>query len=137
MWYKKRPICFTCTGCGACCKREEGEVYITQKELKAIERYLKKQERPFPAMYMKKESDEIWSIEIGPQGACPFLDSENRCSIQPVKPWQCSAYPFWPEVMQSEFAWEEEARFCEGMNQGEVHSAEEIEEEMKGDPFLE
>ena len=136
MWYDNRAICFACTGCGACCKREDGEVYLTQQELGAIERFLTAHGRAFPVTHINQESEGLWSIPIPTGGACPFLDEANRCSIQEVKPWQCSAYPFWPEVMSSEEAWEEEARFCEGMNRGERHSTQQIEATMKDDPFL-
>tara|TARA_B100000686_G_C16026545_1_gene588530 strand:- start:36 stop:449 length:414 start_codon:yes stop_codon:yes gene_type:complete len=137
MWYEEKTICFACTGCGACCKREDGEVYITDQELDAIERFLKANGRSFPGTHLQREHDGLWSLPIPEGGSCPFLDAQNLCSIQEVKPWQCSAYPFWPEVMHSEQAWQEEARFCEGMNQGEAHSVEAIEESLRGDPFLE
>lgn len=137
MWYDRKTIRFGCTGCGACCKREDGEVYMTQQELDAIERFLEQEGRTFPTTHLKRESATLWSLPIPSGGACPFLDAASRCSIQPVKPWQCGAYPFWPEVMASEEAWREEARFCEGMNEGEAHSVAKIEQTLKEDPFLE
>jgi Fe-S-cluster containining protein len=46
---------------------------------------------------------------IGP--ACIFLDTEtNHCQIYQARPIQCSTYPFWSDIMESEYNWNIEAR---------------------------
>eukprot|EP00536_Pseudo-nitzschia_multiseries_P007499 jgi/Psemu1/18089/gm1.18089_g len=43
--------------------------------------------------------------------ACVFLDREtNRCGIYEVRPVQCSTYPFWSNMLESERHWNDEVR---------------------------
>ena len=47
--------------------------------------------------------------EKGP--SCVFLDPEtNFCQIYPVRPIQCSTYPFWSSLLENEYNWNDEAR---------------------------
>jgi Fe-S-cluster containining protein len=47
--------------------------------------------------------------EKGP--SCIFLDQEtNFCQIYPVRPIQCSTYPFWSNVLKNEYNWNDEVR---------------------------
>jgi Fe-S-cluster containining protein len=40
--------------------------------------------------------------------ACIFLDqSTNSCTVHPVRPLQCSSYPWWPELMPQQH-WQQE-----------------------------
>ncbi len=58
---------------------------------------------------------------------CIFL-SDTGCRIYPVRPLQCSSYPFWGSVLSSEEQWEDEAKECPGINNGKLHTKEEIED---------
>lgn len=135
MWYDQQKICFECTGCGACCKRH-GEVYVTDKELAEIINYMDTHHITNPLTHIRQEHEGLWAIPIPEQGACPLLGKDDRCTVHEVKPWQCRAYPFWPEVMQSKDSWTEEGLFCEGINRGKEHPSSEIEAQMKDDPFM-
>jgi Fe-S-cluster containining protein len=43
--------------------------------------------------------------------ACIFLDhATNACTIYQVRPSQCSTYPFWPAILQSQATWNDEVR---------------------------
>lgn len=110
---------------------------MTDAELDAIFAFAKARDMELALTHLKLEQEGVWSIPIPKGGACPLLDDEGKCTVHPVKPWQCRAYPFWPEVMLTRAAWREEAEFCEGMNRGPSHAAELIEEVMRQDPFLE
>ena len=136
-WYDRpdRALCFECTGCGACCQRE-GEVYVTDEELDAIARFARREGLKLELTHVKLEHAGLWSIPIPAGGACPLLDQEGRCSVHEVKPWQCRAYPFWPEIMQGEASWREEGEFCEGIGRGASHAPSLIDHLMGQDPFL-
>ena len=44
-------------------------------------------------------------------GGCVFLDHDtNQCRIYEARPVQCRTYPFWPDLMASPSAWNEECR---------------------------
>ncbi len=110
---------------------------MTDEELDAIFAHAKEQSLELNLTHLKLEHEGLWSVPIPAGGACPLLDSDERCSVHPVKPWQCRAYPFWPEVMKDRASWDEEATFCEGMNRGPGHTPEHIDAIMRQDPFLE
>jgi Fe-S-cluster containining protein len=51
-----------------------------------------------------------------------------------VKPTQCRAFPFWPELVESRREWLRTAHYCPGMGKGElvrIESAEEQAREMR------
>jgi Fe-S-cluster containining protein len=64
-------------------------------------------------------------------GACTFLDTGRQCRIYAVRPMQCRTYPFWPELVSSEVAWQGEARRCEGINCGDVVSTTRIRKAVR------
>ena len=53
---------------------------------------------------------------------CVFLrrdaNGKSLCSIYQARPTQCRTWPFWPENLKSEKAWQRAAGNCEGMKQG-------------------
>lgn len=65
---------------------------------------------------------------------CVFLDeATNACSIYPVRPLQCSTYPWWPELMPTG-AWKaEQQHMCEGIEHPEApqldrwHAAQQLQ----------
>lgn len=71
-------------------------------------------------------------VQEGSTG-CPLLDGD-LCSVEPVKPGQCRAYPFWPELVGDPAAWRAERRHCEGIGRGPVWPAAEVRRSMAFDP---
>jgi Fe-S-cluster containining protein len=57
---------------------------------------------------------------------CCFL-RRGRCLIYSARPSQCRTFPFWPDILSSEAAWERFAASCPGMNDGFFHDRREIE----------
>jgi Fe-S-cluster containining protein len=43
-------------------------------------------------------------------GACIFLNSQNQCGIYEARPVQCSTYPYWPDIIESEKTWNAQVR---------------------------
>jgi Fe-S-cluster containining protein len=51
--------------------------------------------------------------------ACIFL-KDKACTIHPVRPRQCSTYPWWPELINKE-SWDyEREHICEGLDHVEA-----------------
>jgi len=112
---------FECTSCGKCC-RTIGNVYMSPEELSAAADFMNMTTNAFIETYgerkMKIPSEQesrTWILlknverENGP--ACVFLDDEtNHCKIYQVRLVQCSTYPFWTNVMESEYHWNSEVR---------------------------
>lgn len=126
---------FTCAGCGRCCRGEPGAIWITEDELRNIAHYIGVSEDEF----VRRFTTTIWkrtSIKERSNGDCVFYDNEtSRCTINSVKPAQCSAFPFWHSVLRTRQHWNKAAKTCLGMNDGELHDAEEIELILKTLPY--
>jgi Fe-S-cluster containining protein len=59
---------------------------------------------------------------------CVFLEgNHDRCAIYRSRPHQCRSFPFWPEVLESEWSWKLFSKTCPGMDRGELHGRLEIE----------
>ena len=115
---------FRCTGCGNCC-RGPGSVYFSDEDMQNIQSFLGLNRTRFAALKQRL----IQARENGYHvhrtgGACYFLDQDNRCAIYPVRPLQCSSFPFWPSTFASRAELEEVAADCPGTlsKAGEAHS---------------
>lgn len=130
---QRRRLRFECTRCGACC-RKAGFVYLGDDEPARLAAHLGLSERAFAARYLRRLRSGGWAIEV-PEGSggCPLLDGD-LCSVDPVKPGQCRAYPFWPELVDDPLAWRREKRHCEGLGKGPVWPAAEIRRLLALDP---
>ena len=80
-----------CRRCGWCCK--SCNAGILTEELDAICKHLKMDEKTFREKYGTEDTKD------NPNGVkiitpCPFLDSDNNCSIYQIRPLSCAIYPF-------------------------------------------
>lgn len=116
---------FECTRCGACCRRP-GWVYFSPEEIRAASGHLGIGVKTFRRRWIRKLGDGIEAVEVPEGSTCPFLDEDNECIIQEVKPGQCVAYPFWIEILEERRGWEKEALFCEGIGRGEEIPPEKV-----------
>jgi len=132
MFYKQTEIRFGCTGCGRCClgHADENVIELISGEAKKISQYLSMDLNDFMKKYSVKLENHDDGIAFSPQGCCVFLQENNRCAIYAVRPRQCQTYPYWPEIMSSESAWNAEAGRCEGINAGEIISTERIDKQL-------
>ena len=126
-WYAN-GLRFKCTSCGACCKNHGDYtfVYLTERELEAIPKFLGISRREFLAKYASKEPGH-WPTLRMDQPACPFLKEDNLCAIYPVRPKQCATWPFWEENLVEETWKGSVTECCPGIGQGELVPAEEVE----------
>ncbi|KAL7529882.1 hypothetical protein ACHAXR_003206 [Thalassiosira sp. AJA248-18] len=119
-WYEN-GLEFSCTGCGKCCK-VDGDVWLAPEEVDNIVNHLGYNQsnassiNDFRQKYVRAEvtpadgdQSQSWMCLKRKEGACVFLDPIGKCSIYDVRPVQCSTYPFWPSLLKSQQAWEEES----------------------------
>eukprot|EP00571_Detonula_confervacea_P017134 CAMPEP_0172312994 /NCGR_PEP_ID=MMETSP1058-20130122/19059_1 /TAXON_ID=83371 /ORGANISM="Detonula confervacea, Strain CCMP 353" /LENGTH=180 /DNA_ID=CAMNT_0013026569 /DNA_START=203 /DNA_END=745 /DNA_ORIENTATION=- len=55
------------------------------------------------------DHSQTWMCLKRKEGACVFLDPVGKCGIYDVRPVQCSTYPFWPSLLESQEDWEDES----------------------------
>lgn len=123
-WYQE-GLRFTCIGCGQCCRGPGGFVWLTVEEMEQIAARLEMPFKQFTRRYIR-EVNKKYALIDGPTGDCVFLSAEGRCEIYDLRPEQCRTFPWWPENLVSREEWEENYNDCPGINQGELHSVEEI-----------
>ncbi len=85
---------FVCACCGNCC-RWDGVVYAKEEEFPAIANYLGITVEELIDKYTRLADDRKGLVYCcKSDNSCIFLDSNNLCSINPVKPKQCSTFPY-------------------------------------------
>ncbi len=115
---------FECVGCGACC-RNHGEcayVYLTEAEAVGLALHLGTDPARFLAHFCQRQEDGQLHLSCVRED-CFFLEEDGRCRVYPVRPKQCSTWPFWSENL-SEAEWRGPvAAICPGIDRGPLHPA--------------
>ena len=78
-----------CLRCAACCKNYSPR--FKTPDIKRISRHLKMKESVFIDTYLRLDEDGDYVVKQTP---CPFLKSDNRCSIYAVRPSDCERFPY-------------------------------------------
>lgn len=112
-WYHK-GVRFRCTGCGRCCTGNPGYVWVNEKEITAIARFLNMEVDHFAKRYLRQVGKRFSLKEDPNTYDCVFLQ-DKQCRIYTKRPTQCRSYPFWPQILSSKDAWERESSYCEGI----------------------
>lgn len=118
-------------GCTNCCSRD-GYVYLTEDDVSRAAAFLGVAQADFEKRYVYR-TRHLLRFRQPRHSPCFFL-REKGCSIHPAKPTQCRAFPFWPEVIETEEAWREAASFCPGIGMGQlvqIGTAAEISDQMR------
>ncbi|MGD2169037.1 MAG: YkgJ family cysteine cluster protein [Chlamydiota bacterium] len=111
-WYKD-GLKFTCTQCGKCCSGENGEVWLTDKDVDLLAKGLKISRQDFLDQYTSKVFDKIL-LNKKPNGDCIFLKNK-KCTAHHSRPVQCRSFPYWPSALKSKETWEGLKNKCEGI----------------------
>ena len=106
---------FACQRCGKCCTGTPGSIYVGSNEIHPIASYLGLSASRFLRTYTYPFKDSR-SIGEDKDGNCLFFD--GGCKIYPVRPLQCSTFPFWFSNMRSELRWRDVSRQCPGIGEG-------------------
>lgn len=120
---------FGCTMCGNCCV-EDGYVHLSAFEVRRIADYLGLAPSIFKGRYLVDEDPDTLaaSIPVKDGKGCPLLTPDRQCSVHPVKPSQCSTWPFWPEMIGEAAEWQRCKSYCPGLDakDGRLYSESEI-----------
>lgn len=128
-WYRD-GLRFSCTGCGECCTGSPGYTWLSVDEARAMAAYLKIEFDAFCSEYVRHVGDRLSLKERPVSYDCVFL-KDKKCTVYPVRPKQCQTFPWWPEVVESEETWKEEARRCEGIcNDADVVPFDHIQSQL-------
>ena len=102
---------FECKKCGDCCKGYGG-TFVTAKDIEAISAYIKTDPKTFVADYCRMSGNRP-VLAQGKNGYCVFWD--GQCTIHPVKPRMCKAWPFIKSVLADVNNWHIMAALCPGI----------------------
>ena len=78
-----------CLQCAACCKNYSPR--FKTPDIKRISKHFKMRESEFIDTYLRLDEDGDYVVKQSP---CPFLGSDNYCSIYEVRPSDCERYPY-------------------------------------------
>ncbi|HDY66101.1 MAG TPA: YkgJ family cysteine cluster protein [Phycisphaerae bacterium] len=130
-WYVA-GLAFECLECGRCCAGpEEGYVWVTEKEIASIAKYLQISEAAFRTRHARQIGRRCSLIERSDNKDCVFL-ANKRCLIYSVRPKQCRTWPFWTRNIETPEDWSLTAQQCPGINRGSLRPFEEIQEKARG-----
>jgi hypothetical protein len=114
---------FECQRCGDCCTGASGTIYVAEDEIAPIAAALNVTPSELIRRWCYPFRDSF-SLREQEDGRCCLYD--QGCTIYPVRPRQCSTWPFWFDIMRSETRWQKAGRSCPGIGRGRLHSREEI-----------
>ena len=81
-----------CLQCANCCKNFSPR--FKTPDVKRISKHLRMRESEFIEAYLKVDDDGDYVVKSTP---CPFLGSDNYCSIYDQRPSDCHRFPYTDE----------------------------------------
>ncbi len=78
-----------CLKCAGCCKTISPR--FKMPDIKRIAKYMGMKESAFIDQYLRMDEDGDYVVKFSP---CPFLDTDNYCSIYDARPGDCQNYPY-------------------------------------------
>lgn len=102
---------FKCQQCGDCC-RGYGGTFVSEEEIGAIADYLDTNAKDFAKNYCRMSGGKP-VLAQGRDSYCIFWS--GLCTIHPVKPRMCRAWPFIESVLVDVHNWHIMAASCPGI----------------------
>lgn len=81
-----------CLECANCCKNYSPR--FKQPDIKRIAKVFRMKEGDFTQQYLRLDEENDYVVKSSP---CPFLGSDNYCSIYEDRPSDCRRYPYTDE----------------------------------------
>jgi uncharacterized protein len=103
---------FNCQQCGDCCKGFGG-TYVTPHDVQAIATFIHIDPEVFLEKYCQLSGKKP-VLAQAENGYCVFW-KDRICTIHPVKPRMCKAWPFIPSVLKDSQNWYIMAGLCPGI----------------------
>lgn len=133
-FYRRQPLHFECTACGACCRGgDDYHVFLDVAEARRLCDHLGLSWSWFRRRYLRVLPEEGLVLQADDNGDCVFLGADGACRVYPARPLQCASYPFWPEVVTTAKGWRREARRCEGIGRGAAVPLAHVERMLAND----
>lgn len=128
-WYRD-GLRFECTMCGRCCMGGPGVVWVTTRDIREISTFRRISEYAFKRDFLIGV-DDSFIMRSRLNLDCIMLDQRTgQCKIYEVRPQQCRAYPWWPDLLMSSETWNAEEARCPGINNGPIWTYSEIRRQM-------
>lgn len=126
--FEKNGLKFECKRCSGCCGKSPGFVFLSKADLERLCGFFCMKPVEFVEKYCR------WTVYYEGKTVLALFEQKNYdcvlwnngCSAYEERPVQCRTYPFWDWMIKSKEMWDECAVDCPGMNNGPLHSAEEI-----------
>ncbi|MBU0969035.1 MAG: YkgJ family cysteine cluster protein [Proteobacteria bacterium] len=110
---------FECQLCGDCCKGFGG-TFVTDQDIGRICSFIKADPKTFVADYCDYSGSRP-VLTLGATGSCIFFHKEKQCTIHPVKPYMCRAWPYLKTIIKNPENWNAMANSCPGMKKNVPH----------------
>jgi Fe-S-cluster containining protein len=104
---------FNCQQCGDCCKGFGG-TYVSPEDVQAIAAFIHIDPEIFLKSYCQLSGKKP-VLAQAENGYCVFW-KDRICTIHPVKPRMCKAWPFIPSVLKDSQNWYIMAGLCPGIH---------------------
>lgn len=112
---------FECVKCGGCCK-QSGALRFLRSDILRLSDFFNVSFENFCSMYkVEHVYGRLYFVEI--HDGCVFLNSDNTCAINSVKPFFCSNYIPFVDNEDSPIY-----EICKGIGKGKDWSEKEIKE---------
>jgi uncharacterized protein len=103
--------------CTKCCE-QQGFVYLTEGDIPRLAEFLKMTAAAFEQRYVYRTRN-IRRLRVPRHAQCEFL-KDGGCSVHQAKPFQCAAFPFWPDLVGNRKNWCKTGEWCPGIDKGEL-----------------
>jgi len=87
-WHETTFEKVDCLACANCCKTTSPMFF--EKDIERLSSYFKLRPAQFIEKYLFLDTDGIWALKSSP---CPFLGSDNYCSVYHDRPKACREFP--------------------------------------------
>lgn len=121
---------FECRRCGDCCRGYGGTV-VDEADIRNIAAYLGMKPRAFRTRYCVLSGSRP-VLAQRPDGYCAFWD--RLCTIHPVKPRMCRAWPYIESILTDVNNWRIMAGMCPGIRTDidDEHIIACVQEKLRG-----